>query len=936
MKFQVFDVDYVLDKKNKPIVRLFGRIENGKSICCFVPGAEPYFYAELINGSDIKKIKNEIIKRFKQVIKIDIVERFRPLGYQEDKLEMLKIIVLSPSNVKDIRYDVGKIDNIVDVHEADILFKNRFIVDRGISPMGWVDINEEGDDNKLVSKYIVNGVATDIVAISKNIKVIDKDINVDMKYVTFDIETMTDGETFPEPDKNEILMISAYFEPKLIMKNGTETDNLVFVSKYVDVENTICYENEISMLNGFFNVIREYDFDLIAGYNSHGFDVPYIVGRIKKLRKDGYKIDDSISRDKKPLKYSKFGESHSVKIGGRISIDMLPVVRESEKLSQYDLGTVAREVLGMKKLDVDVARISEYWNGGKDKLEKLINYARVDSELVMKMIIDKKMLVKKSSLAMLSGTVTQDVFGAGQTVMIENLLLKRFNEAGRVVASKPSEEEKSRRESHASELAGGEVLDLEKVGLVEDVVILDYKSLYPTIMISSNLCFSTEIFDVGKELESHAPPSGGNFVKQHIYKGIIPTILEELLAERMLIKKQMKLLDSDSSKYELLDARQYGIKILLNSFYGYTGYIRSRMYSLVVANAVTSTGRKNILITRNYIDNEINSVYVSNENVVISTHGNNIEITELQKITMKHVDVKVTYGDTDSVFVIFNSLDNKKLTKDEYKNVASEIARIATTRLPSPMELEFESYCKRGIMLAKKRYALYIYELEFGGWKSKMKIKGIETVRRDWCNVVTETLKNTLDIILIEGDVDKSIEYVKGTLDSIQSIDISNDDELFNKLILTKKFTKSPDQYKNIQPHLSVIEKMKNRGIDKYRIGDRIPFVIITGREKMTLRAEDPDYARINNLALDMKYYTNKQLMSPMKRVFVSILGDEFNKKWDYMHGITPNNTIFDVINNESNKITQMDNSTNGSINESNEIIKQLKKGNKQRSLFNL
>ena len=898
MQFQVFDVDYVAGKDKKAIIRLFGRREDGKSVCCFVPGFEPYFYAELKPDVDIKIIRDKILKDFIQVNEVEIVKKYRPFGYQVDKIEMLKIIVKKPMDVRDVRDGVNSIKDIIGVHETDILFKNRFLADCDILPMGWVNAHEMSDGNIRKNIFGYKSITTDCVIISKDVNRLDNDTNADMKYVTFDIETMTDGKSFPTPDKNEILMITAYFEPSITMGDGTKTDNIVFLSKFVeDIDYSICSDSETGMLNNFFFVLAEYDFDIISGYNSHGFDVPYILERIKKLRECGHKINDSFGRDGKPMTHKQFGETHTVSISGRISIDMLPVVKEMYKLKQYNLQTVAKEVLGMTKLDVDASRTGEYWND-PNKIKELIEYGRVDSELVMTLITKEHILDKKMAVAKLSGTVTQDIFGTGQTIMIENLLLKRFGLEGRVVASKPNEEEELIRISHADELKGGEVLALEKIGLVEDVTILDYKSLYPTIMIANNLCVSTEVHDIGKDLEAHTPPSGGRFIKQHIHKGVVPTILEELLAERMSIKYTMKTLDSGTTEYMYLDARQFGIKILLNSFYGYTGYTRARMYSLVIANAVTSSGRKNILITRDYINDEIESIYVSGNNVKIFTDVEKPIIGRIEKSSMKHVSVSVTYGDTDSVFVIFNSLDNKKLTIDEYANISSEIARIATMRLPSPMELEFESYCKRGIMFAKKRYALYIFEREFGGWKSKMKIKGIETVRRDWCDIVTETLGFVLDSILKEGDIDKAIERVRNTFLSMKNIDVKNNKELFEKLILTKKFTKSSEEYANPQPHLTVVEKMKGRGIDLYRIGDRIPFVILEGKENMSLRSEDPDFAVANNSRLDMEYYIEKQLMPPMGRVFESILGDGFLQKWDYMHGMIPNVTFFDIMEN--------------------------------------
>ena len=154
-------------------------------------------------------------------------------------------------------------------------------------------------------------------------------------------------------------------------------------------------------------------------------------------------------------------------------------------------------------------------------------------------------------------------------------------------------------------------------GLLEDIVILDYKSLYPTIMMAHNLCYSTVVTD-----QSLAPasdktiiaPSGGKFVSPEISPGIMPQVLRELLDQRTETKKLMKKAGEDEKRF--LDAKQYAMKILLNSFYGYSGYARARLYSLALANAVTSFGRENIIKTKKIID-DIDSVYIMVDGAVV-------------------------------------------------------------------------------------------------------------------------------------------------------------------------------------------------------------------------------------------------------------------------------------------------------------------------------
>jgi DNA polymerase I len=182
------------------------------------------------------------------------------------------------------------------------------------------------------------------------------------------------------------------------------------------------------------------------------------------------------------------------------------------------------------------------------------------------------------------------------------------------------------------------------------------------------------------------------------------------------------------------------------------------------------------------------------------------------------------------------------------------------------MELVFDSFARRAIFIAKKRYALLIWEKTAQGMKEKIKVKGMETVRRDWCGLTTKTIERVLELVLKEGKVDDAVELVKDTINRIRSIDASKDSELFEDLILTRQYTKKIESYKNKQPHVTVIEKLQKRGIVA-NVGDRIPFVILAGKGMFVERAEDPEYAKEKKLPLDVDYYVNKQILPPVERI---------------------------------------------------------------------
>jgi DNA polymerase I len=831
MNFQILDADYTYSD-GKPIIRLYGRDGSGNSVCCSVPDFEPYFYAKAPpESADILK------ERFKEHIKrIEVVRRFEPIGHFKNTVGMLKIILYDPKGVPAIRDEVKKI--VEDVYETDILFRNRYMVDNALGGMGWATAEPQGNANDTEIK-------SSIKITSKNVEPIDILKNAPFRHLAFDIECLPLHGAMPVAENSPIVLISLAFSPEF---DGKKT--LVLAGKQIGMSGDVesCGSEE-AMLRRFFEIIREYDPDILLGYNSNSFDIPYIVDRIKALNKKGANIEPLAGRDGKTLYYRKIGNITRVSVMGRIAVDVLPLLRREFSLKQYTLRNAAKELLGLEKLDIPFLEMEAYWNDNGEKLAKFIEYSRRDSELALAFLLKLRLIDKYIALARVSGTLLQDILDGGQTQMVENLILREYMKHDRVLPARPTGEISDERYDEGEELAGAEVLPPKK-GLLENIVILDYKSLYPTIMMAHNLCYTTEVIGDRPD-DVIVAPTGGVFVSQDVVKGIVPSILEELLNRRQSTRAKMK--TASEEEYRVLDATQFALKILLNSFYGYSGYARARLYSLTLASAVTSFGRENILRTKKLIEEDIKEITLKD--------GLVFKKDEIKD--GKHIGLSVVYGDTDSVFV---HLIDKELTFDEAQFVGNSIANTVTESLVKPMELVFDSFARRAIFIAKKRYALLIWEKTAQGMKEKIKVKGMETVRRDWCGLTTKTIERVLELVLKEGKVDDAVELVKDTINRIRSIDASKDSVLFEDLILTRQYTKKIESYKNKQPHVTVIEKLQKRGIVA-NVGDRIPFVILAGKGMFVERAEDPEYAKEKKLPLDVDYYVNKQILPPVERI---------------------------------------------------------------------
>lgn len=786
MEMQILDVDYVLVNE-RPVIRLFGKDREGKSVCAFVEGFPPYFYAA--EKPELDGVRVEDVKR-------------KRIGSREP-VTVYKVTGTNPAKTPELREQLQREGS--EVFEADILFKYRFLNDKNLRGMGWVTI--EG------SEVRTQTVAVDRAVAVKSIEPLEEDKDVSLKTMAFDIECVSLQEGMPpEARRDPVIMISAAFSPPY---KGQET--MVLTTR--PGAGTYC-ESEKAMLEEFISVVNGYDPDLLTGFNCNNFDVPYIIERMRQTE-----VRPVFGRCKtKSVVSKKLGARFKNMITGRVIVDSFEIVKKDFSLQRYGLDFVARSLLKKEKVDVKHSEIEQLWKGSGDEYSKLVEYARMDSILAMDLVQDLKLLDKYVALSRVAGTLLQDTLEGGETIRIENFLLREFNEQGYVFPSRPSQRFLSERDKiKKRELVGGYVIEPIKE-LHSNVVVLDFLSMYPSIIRTFNVCPTT----LDKN-GVHQSPSGARFLKAEERPGIIPHILERLMNDRGDVKKAMGQA-SDPEKKRVLYAKQWALKILANAFYGHLGYSRARIYDLDVANAITSWGRD-----------------------IISRTAEKIE---------KHYGCQVVYGDTDSVFLKNDGEGMETIAKNAHL-MAEEMSK----DLPGIMTLEFEKVFKRFLPLSKKRYVAWSFTQTKSGWEEGMEMKGIETVRRDWCNLVGDTITDVIDILLKKDDVKGAVKHFRTIVNDLVGGKIP-----IQKLVITKTMTKSTKQYVGMQPHIELVKKIQVRSPGEAPgIGDRIPFVIVKGTDLLSKRAEDPAFVTDNGLEIDSQYYIENQLLPPLERIFSSL-----------------------------------------------------------------
>jgi DNA polymerase I len=797
MEFQVIDADYVL-LNNKPVVRLFGKTMEGETVCAFYEDFYSYLYA---SGEGVE----DFVKDDPNVRKVEKVQKKLVMGYQDPKT-IYRIETQNPAKTPEIRERLKAAG--FGVYEADVLFKYRFMNDLDLNGMGWVKVSDGVSVN-------TNTVYTRKKLQVKDIKPAKIEGNAPLRFLSLDIECIpTEANRVPEASRDPIIMLSFVFSEPY-----KGQDSMVLSTRAS--HNVASFVSEKEMMERFVEIIKEYDPDIITGYNINNFDMPYILER---MRQTGVK--PVFGRcDQKNVMARKLMSRFKVSISGRVIVDTFEIIKKDYSLARYDLNNVATALLGKKKVDVKHSEIEKLWRGDQKGYEKLVDYSKVDSVLALELLLKLSLLDKYIALAKISGILLQDVLDSGETIRIENFLLREFNKQGYVFPCKPEGSEILKREgSKREELKGGFVIEPIKK-LHSSVAVLDFKSMYPSIIRTFNICPTTLMKEMSVENPIVAP-SGAKFVPPEVRQGIIPKILGELTEARGATKSQLKK-EKDPVKKAVLNAKQWALKIMSNAFYGYLGYSRAKIYDLDLANSVTSFGREIIQKTK--------------------------------KVIEEAYKCEVVYGDTDSVMV---KIDEDDL--DEISKIAKNITDRITDELPGVLELEFEKVFVRFLPLTKKRYAAWRFDYTPEGWKDSIETKGIETVRRDWCGLVSDTMNNVIEIILKKNDVKGAVKYFNGVVK-----DLLEGKTDLSKLVITKTMTKMPKNYVAPQPHIELVKKVQMRNPNEAPgLGDRVGYVIVKGIGLLSKRAEDPGYVAERGLQIDSKYYIENQLMPPLERIF--------------------------------------------------------------------
>ena len=558
IKFVPLDCTYKIIE-GKAVIELFGK-SGREQVCVRVSDFEPYFWT-----LDSEEVSDDAIVRYEE-------HKKKYLGLE---VAAKKVFVKTPPDVPKLREKFKK------ALEADIPFAKRFLIDKQITPL----LTYEADGG-----FVNSGYKTAVFE-AKNILPLTDDVP-GLRVLALDIETHTKIEEGIS-ESGPIIMCALYGEglKKVItwksFKNGLDFIEVV--------------ENEAALIERVKELIAQHKPDILTGYFSDGFDLPYL-----KTRAERYKVKFDIGLDNTGISMRK-GQVPVAEITGIAHIDIMKFVKRIFRttMTSFKLDDVAKEILGEGKHAVSIARLYNAWNDNNGELEGFAKYNLQDAKITHDLCI--QLLPNIIEFTKLVGLTPAEVSRMSFSQIVEWHLIREAQSFNELAPNKPGFNEEKERRSVSYE--GGFVFE-PIPGLYKDILVFDFRSLYPTVISAHNISPDTL---VKGEDSADGVLKGYSFSEK---KGFISTVIENVIERRLRVKELSK-----KSNDKLLEARQLALKTIANSIYGYYGFFGARWYNLDCAKAITAYGRHHI--------REV--------------------IEKAQK-----EGLKVLYSDTDSVFIALN------------------------------------------------------------------------------------------------------------------------------------------------------------------------------------------------------------------------------------------------------------------------------------------
>ncbi|QHS76572.1 DNA-directed DNA polymerase [Saccharomyces paradoxus] len=693
-----------------------------------------------------------------------------------------------------------------------------------------------------------------------------------LTHLTLEIHSNTRGYKIPDPAIDEVSMIiwcveeetfpldlDIAYEGIMIVHKGSEDSTFATKIQYCIKDIPVMfYESEFDMFEALTDLVLFLDPDILSGFEIHSFSWGYIIERCQKIYQ--FDIVKELARVKCQFTTKSsdaWGYAHSsgIMITGRHMINIWRALRSDVNLTQYTFESAAFNLLHKRLPHFSFKSLTNMWNAKNNitELKTVICYWLSRAQINIQLLRKQDYIARNIEQARLIGIDFHSVYYRGSQFKVESFLIRICKSESFILLSPGKKDVRKQKALECVPL----VMEPESTFYKSPLVVLDFQSLYPSIMIGYNYCYSTMIgrvreisltdnelgvakFSLPRNIltllknDVTIAPNGIVYAKTSVRKSTLSKMLTDILDVRVMIKKTMNEIGDDNTTLKrLLNNKQLALKLLANVTYGYTSASFSgRMPCSDLADSIVQTGRE--------------------------TLEKAIDIIEKDDTW----NAKVVYGDTDSLFVY---LPGK--TANEAFSIGHAMAERVTQNNPKPIFLKFEKIYHPSILVSKKRYVGFSYQSPAQALPI-FDAKGIETVRRDGIPAQQKIVENCIRLLFQTKDLSKIKKYLQGEFSKIQVGKVSAQDFCFAKEVKL-------GAYKNEKtaPAGAVVVKRRinedHRAEPQYK--ERIPYLVVKGKQGQLLRercVSPEEFLENENLELDSEYYINKTLIPPLNRLF--------------------------------------------------------------------
>ena len=763
------------------VVELWLRAREGHSTLLLVHGLRPFLEIAVAGKtanlpSDIEE-KLEKVRSIKGVTSIhNPIEKWTDLGIKPHwKVEVKQPwMITSGPKIRDSIKALGGWT----VTSADIIFPQRLLLDLDLGPhIRWKGELLPKDGDVIRDAGGRGQYPTDRVA-------------------RCHIDDLRATEAFAAP------FVTFSFDLETSIESGRILCAAAVVEQNGQSETYRFRGDEREMLEGLTRLVRESDPDIITGYNIDNFDLPKIKERMKALEdsKDQLTRASLAGWGRIPIteEACKGGvrgapilanrqQNRKWTLSGRCVMDAWWEARMTLRPKRETLKFVSEllfpEREELRKMDVDASRMDEEWASRPDVV---LDYCAQDALLPIEILNAISATARKEALAAVGKVPLETTIIGSTSQWLDSLVIRLADRENIAVPM-------TRRGGKSDAITGGYVHDIEG-GRYPWVAVLDFKSMYPSIMITNNICHTTRVDNVDESTEVNESPSGTKFLKKEIREGLVPRLLQDLMAQRDEHKKQMKCAEDESTRM-FHNQMQSAVKILMNTFYGVFASAFYRFTHPDIGSAITAWARSNIKKIIHALDQEGHPV---------------------------------VYSDTDSVFVSAPG-EGKEALVEFGQELASRFTKEGA-------ELEFE----KGLSVffshgAKKRYVGRVV------WPEEdLLIRGYEVRRTDSFELLNRTMMGTFERIL-DGDEEGAYKHVIDLIRSVKAGEVDVEDLIISRSCKGKWDSKNNEWefdsvYANPDglPYVKAARKRIARGL-QFTPGMKVSYIVTDAKNGQTV-----------------------------------------------------------------------------------------------------